>query len=133
MGYDGAMQDQITLGGKSVRITLTPAAQQALEQRSAPLYVEAELYFSCLIRKQMRIYEQPAQHFHGEGEPACDGKLRVFFRPVMTRACGKDYEGDEPPLTDFPLAKIEAYTPRWIELDFHGGQWSGEFGYQASL
>lgn len=123
------MQNEITIGGKSVHITLSPAAQKALSQRSNPLFVEMELYFSCLIRKQVRFYEQAAEHFHVAGENACDGKLRVFFRPVMTRACGKDYEGDEPPLTDFPLAKVEAYTPRWLNIDNQHGQWLGEFGY----
>jgi hypothetical protein len=132
MGYHGAMENQITLGDKSVTITLSPAAQAALSTRNEPLYVEMELYFSCLIRKQVRFYEQAAAHFHGDGKPAFDDKLHVFFRPVMTRTCGNDYEGDEPPLTDFPLAKVQAYTPRWLQIDYQGGQWQGEFGYQAS-
>jgi hypothetical protein len=132
MGYHGVMKEQVSLAGKSLTVSLSPAAEKALNGRHTPLFVEMELYFSCLIRKQVRFYEQAADHFQTAGETVFHDKLRVFFRPVMTRACGKDYEGDEPPLTDFPLAKVEAYTPRWLTLHFEGGQWQGEFGYQAS-
>jgi hypothetical protein len=59
-------------------------------------------------------------------------RLRVSFRPVMTSVCGKDYEGDEPPLTDFPIVKPHAYVPHWLRIDYRHGQWQGEFGYGAA-
>jgi len=46
----------------------------------------------------------------------------------MTRACPVHGEGGPPPLTDFPLVRREAFTPRWARLD-HDGAWRGEFGW----
>ena len=63
-----------------------------------------------------------------EGTPVTAG-LTLRFRPVMTRHCGKDYEGDEPPLTDFPIQNTRPYVPRWLRIDHHKGQWLSEFDY----
>ena len=118
------MVTDITIANKPVKLDLSPAAQQALESRTSPLYAEMELYFSCLIRFKVRFYEKAS---HDEGVAVSD-KLIVNFRPVMTQACGKNYEGDEPPLTDFPIIKQDAFVPKWLRIDFRQGEWQGEFG-----
>lgn len=123
------MVTDITIANKPVKLALSPAAQQALEARSTPLYAEMELYFSCLIRFKVRFYEQASQ---AEGAAVSD-KLIVNFRPVMTQACGKDYEGDEPPLTDFPIVKQDAFVPKWLRIDFRHGEWHGDFGLSDSM
>ena len=125
-------QQSIDIDGRTVAIELSKAASKALGQRSAPLLVEMELYFSCLIRKQVRFRDAAA--VSGDNENAnntvtLNDQLQVSFRPVMTRVCGKDYEGDEPPLTDFPIAKTRPYVPRWLHIDYRKNQWQGEFGY----
>jgi hypothetical protein len=116
---------RVDLNEKPVRIEITKTAMRALQERDSPLYLEMELYFSCLIRKQLRIHEQ------WSGNPATQvtDKLYIAFRPVMTAACGKDFDGDAPPLTEFPIAKTSPYVPKWVTLDYHHGQWAGEFGY----
>ena len=118
------MVTDIMLANKPLKLHLSQAAQQALDSRSAPLYAEMELYFSCLIRFKVRFYEQAS---HTEGVSVSD-KLIVNFRPVMTETCGKHYEGDEPPLTDFPIVKPDVFVPKWLQIDFQHGQWQGEFG-----
>ena len=118
------MVTDITIANKPVKLDLSPAAQQALEARTSPLYAEMELYFSCLIRFKVRFYEKASP---SEGVAVSD-KLIVNFRPVMTEACGKDYEGDEPPLTDFPIVKQDAFVPKWLQIDYRHGEWQGEFG-----
>lgn len=123
------MVTDITIANKPVKLDLSSAAQQALDARATPLYAEMELYFSCLIRFKVRFYEQVS---HGEGVAVTD-KLVVNFRPVMTEACGKDYEGDEPPLTDFPIVKQDAFVPKWLRIDFRHGEWRGEFGLSDSM
>ncbi len=117
---------QVELGGKTLQVTLTPAATRALSRRTQPLEAQMELYFSCLVRLKVRFLEPPG----GDSVPATD-QLAISFRPVMTARCGKDYPGEEPPLTDFPLARPEAFTPRWLHIDFRRGEWSGEFGFSA--
>ena len=109
------LNHQIELQGKPVEVTLSERARDALSRRIKPLAVEMELYFSCLIRKQVRFYD--ADNGANEKNPLesrLNDRLRIRFRPVMTKACGKDYEGDEPPLTDFPIANFLVVLPHYL-------------------
>jgi hypothetical protein len=105
-------------------VTLSNAALKALSSRNKMLVAEMELYFSCLIRKQVRFKES----LEGEVINVTD-QLAIRFRPVMTKSCGIDYEGDEPPLTDFPIQKADAFVPHWLKIDFKKDEWIGEFGF----
>lgn len=118
------MQIKTKIQNKLVVITLTKSAEKALSNRKSTLVAEMELYFSCLIRKQVRFRENEEDNMVAAHE-----NLAVRFRPVMTEVCAVDYEGDEPPLTDFPIQKPEAFTPKWLNIDFKKGEWLGEFGF----
>lgn len=120
------MQTKIQMLHRAIDVSLTAAAEKALTQRATPLLAEMELYFSCLIRKAVRFHETDS-----DDSIAINDKLRLRFRPVMTKHCGTDYEGDEPPLTDFPIAEAARYVPHWLKIDYKGGQWHGEFGYAS--
>ncbi|MFO7602269.1 MAG: hypothetical protein R6X06_00475 [Gammaproteobacteria bacterium] len=121
------MHTRIELAGHDLAVELTPAAEQALAQSSQGICAEMELYFSCLIRKKVRFHDLAK----ASGAVAVSERLGVTFRPVMTRACGTDYAGEEPPVTDFPLHKAEAFMPRWLKIDFRQGEWQGEYGFTA--
>lgn len=119
-----ALKTRVELNGKPVEVCLSRAAEQALAHRQRPLLAEMELYFSCLIRYKVRFHEQA-----NNNGVAVNDKLHLRFRPVMTARCGNDYDGDEPPLTDFPIERPAAFTPHWLNIDYRHGQWQGEFGY----
>lgn len=118
------MEKQIKIQGKTVAVSLTQSAEKALALRDKALVAEMELYFSCLIRKQVRFRENLEDDAVNVTE-----RLAVRFRPVMTKVCGIDYEGDEPPLTDFPIKKPESFIPHWLKIDFKKEEWVGEFGF----
>ena len=118
------MQTDVYVMNKKVDVVLSHAAEKALAKRQSPLYAEMELYFSCLIRLKVRFYEEQVYSEH----VGVNDKLYLSFRPVMTSHCNKDYEGDEPPLTDFPINNPSAFVPKWVEIDYRNGQWRGEFG-----
>lgn len=118
------MEKQIEIQGKAVAVSLSKAAEKALAMRDKTLIAEMELYFSCLIRKQVRFKENVEGNLVNVTE-----QLAVRFRPVMTKTCGIDYEGDEPPLEDFPIEKPEAFVPHWLKIDFKNNEWMGEFGF----
>ncbi len=112
--------------GKNIELHLTAAAEKQLLVQDALLCVEMELYFSCLVRKQVRIRKNLDSPFIVD----VSEKLQLGFRPVMTKTCSvASCEGDAPPLSDFPIARPESYIPHWLKLDYKKGIWSGEFGY----
>lgn len=121
------MQTQVLLFNKPVEVLISGAAERQLKSRSTDLLAEAELYFSCLIRKKMRFYEN---HKADDSVSVCNG-LQLRFRPIMTEKCGNDYEGDSPPVTDFPIEKPQAYVPHWVSIDYNGREFTGEFGYRS--
>lgn len=118
------MKEQIEILGRKIDITISEAAIKALAARDTTLVAEMELYFSCLIRKQVRFKDVIDIDVVNVTD-----KLAVRFRPVMTASCGLDYEGDEPPLTDFPIKKPESFIPHWLKIDFKKNEWIGEFGF----
>ena len=120
------MKHTAQINGRPVSIELTGAAEKALGERQQPLLAEMELYFSCLIRKQVRFRDLADE---ADTVSAAD-QLQIRFRPVMTAKCKVgEYEGDEPPLTDFPITRPDSYIPKWLRIDFKHGQWVGDFGY----
>lgn len=129
-------QQSIEIDGRPVAVELSKTAIKALAKRSTPLLAEMELYFSCLIRKQVRFRDALTSNENSDEDTistvTLSDQLQVCFRPVMTRVCGKDYEGDEPPLTDFPIVNGRAYVPRWLRIDYRKKQWQGEFGFERS-
>ena len=113
------------LDGRAIRLRLTAAAEKALAERTQPLYAEMELYFSCLIRKKVRFYEVAESELY---VPVSD-KLELRFRPVMTARCHIGEVDEAPPLTDFPIDRGNRFIPHWLTIDYHNGEWQGDFGY----
>lgn len=116
----------LDLGGRTLELRLSASAQRRLAAGGAPLVAEMELYFSCLIRKRVRF---PAAPHAGATCVRVGEHLTVCFRPVMTRACAVEGVEGSPELEAFPIWRPEAFLPRWLELDWRGHAWSGEFGF----
>jgi hypothetical protein len=86
-----------------------------------------ELYFSCLIRKQVRFRDFVAEP--GSDTVPVNDRLHVRFRPVMSQGCDVAGHLDGPPLTDFPIVAGERFTPGRLEIDYRDGEWCGQFSY----
>ncbi|MDH5182531.1 MAG: DUF4094 domain-containing protein [Gammaproteobacteria bacterium] len=110
-----------------MEITITHKAIQALDSLVSPLDVEMELYFSCLIRKQVTY---PASH-HKDARPIQSGhpNLNLYFRPVMTKQCVVGESSKTPGLIPFPMQDKPGLMPKWFVLDHDGKGWVGDFGY----
>jgi hypothetical protein len=117
----------IPFGKGSLEVRLTPRAKDALAALEAPLAVELELYFSCLIRKRVNFTAASSQDAAASGK--LSDQLSVNFRPVMTKACSLREAAGRPDLETFPIVNAAAFTPKWLELDRAHGEWRGEFGW----
>lgn len=119
----------ITIQNKPVQIHLTKSAEKALQQRNSALYVEMELYFSCLIRKQVLFHDRQRQ----TDSVSVNDKLSVSFHPVMTESCLLKEAEPEPAKSDFDIQRRDCFTPRWLKLDYKKGNWLGEYGYKTTI
>jgi len=122
------MDEVIVHDGRSLKLRITPSASRQLDRRQSPLFLELELYFSCLVRKRVYVRD----HIE-DGAVVLNDKLSVRFRPVVTEQCAmRDVERDNPPVKDMPVAEPGRYFPHWLTLDFRRGDWVAEFGYATA-
>ena len=123
-------EQSVEMMGKKIQIDMSRRAERELGNRVEPLFIEMELYFSCLLRKEIRIYETRREQLNEEFSTQLSDLLQISFSPVMTKSCSvSSCEGDKPPLSDFPIEKPQSYVPKWLKLDFKKGVWCGDFGY----
>lgn len=114
---------------RTMELKISQKAQSHLDKRQAPLYVELELYFSCLIRKRVLVHDEPVAD--GILIPSNQKNLLLQFRPVMTKSCSvQDVVGDSPDLERFPIKRAERFFPKWVKIDFKKGKFWADFGYQ---
>lgn len=73
----------VEINGRPVSVEWSKAAARELAQRTQPLVVELELYFSCLVKKFVHFHEAAPQR----NIIAVSDKLAIFFRPVTSTAC----------------------------------------------
>ena len=123
-------KQNVEMLGKQIQVEISKHAERQLSNRTTPLFVEMELYFSCLLRKEIRIRETLRERLDEEFSAQFSDLLHISFRPVMTKSCSvSSCAGEKPPLSDFPIERPQSYIPKWLKLDFKKGEWCGDFGY----
>lgn len=123
------MRYEVKLNDRLVSVTVSDAALLRLRKKTKPLLIEIELYFSCLIKKVCHFRETDTIDDYVR---VLDG-LYINFRATMTNKCSID-GFDKNDIADFPIVNQKPYIPKWVNLDFSGNKWVGEFGYvQQSL
>lgn len=121
---------EVRLFDRPLRVQLTRQAVAAANALQGPLTVEAELYFSCMIRKAVRFrHTNPDQTLPTGSHASLLKNLSLQFRPVTTQHCQIEVGAGVPPLETMPVTRPQAFVPRWVSIDFHHGDWLGEFGY----
>ena len=121
--------DRVDILGKPVQFDISESALRALPRNRYPILVELELYFSCLIRKQVRFREivqlEDAAKQYTQVVPG----LYSCFRAVTTQHCSIADVGESPPVQNMPVKKPARFVPDWAKIDYRSGQWLGEYGF----
>ncbi|MHB8743556.1 MAG: hypothetical protein ACYC9L_10565 [Sulfuricaulis sp.] len=121
---------KIKLYGKPVRVELGSAAERMLEQRTAPLFVEVQLIFGCMIAKRVWFHDEA----HSEAVSVTP-KLSVWFRPARyEKACSFDEIDNGAVASDYPMAvDRKRFVPDVVRIDYRAGKWSGDFTYSMDV
>jgi hypothetical protein len=113
------------LGEKELLVKWSARAGEALSNRSEPLIVEMQLYFSCVVKKRVVFHD--AANFESL---AVNDNLQIAFRTIQSAKCDPQEFARNYPIgrvLDSPAAA--KMIPSWVAIDFRRGQWQGEFGY----
>ena len=123
----------IDLHGKQVFIDLSADALSACRESSRPIICQVELYFGCLVRKQVRFREMSPLAANEENYTRVVPGFFAGFRAVASQNCLIRDAGDKPPVETMPIRKAERFVPDWIKIDHRAGQWIGEYGFKRTI
>lgn len=115
----------VVINGRNVAVEWTRAAANELARRKTPLFVELELYFSCLVKKFVHFREDARDRT----AVAASDKLLLYFRPVTSTACSFEVAerlGRQPEM-ELHTAAVARIAPKQVSLDFARGAWRGSF------
>lgn len=114
-----------SLYDKPVHVGISSRAESELARRGTPLLVEMELYFSCLIGKTVRFDDAT----HGDHFEQAAPNLQIGFHAVQTHSCSiASLTAPKPGRDAFPIRRPERFVPKWLQIDFRDGRWTGMFG-----
>ena len=117
----------VTINDHPVLVEWTAAAAQALAERTTPMFVELELYFSCMVKMLVHFRED------SRGKPAVPvtDKMQLYFRPVTSTACTfevADQLGRQPE-RDIDSEVLRRLAPKRVSIDHVAGAWRGSFSF----
>ncbi len=116
--------EMLMLDGQQINIALTDRAQQALHQRSQPLVVEMQLYFSCMVKKRTIFHT-------GTDAPTStpiNQHLGIAFRCVQSESCDpEEFAAHYPGKKTLVTTSAIKMHPRELYIDHKNDQWTGEF------
>ncbi len=117
----------VVINGKDVLVEWSAAAERELARRQAPLFVELELYFSCLVKKFVHFRDDS----RGRPTVAASDKLHLYFRPVTSTACSFEVAerlGRQPEI-DIDSQALRKIAPKRVAISHERGAWRGSFNW----
>ena len=117
----------VVLENKCLRVEWTDRANRALQTRFEPLIIEMQLYFSCVVKKRVL--------FHNSSEldvTDVNNSIKITFRSIQSAACDPEAFAKSYPVgkvLDSPA--VTKMIPSRLSIDFHQGQWQGDFNYKS--
>lgn len=115
----------VSINGRDVRVEWTAGAARELARRQTPLFVELELFFSCLVKKFVHFREDA----RGRSTVAATDKLLLYFRPVTSTACTIEVAerlGRQPEI-ELDSDAVMKIAPKRVRIDHAGGVWRGSY------
>ena len=114
----------ITVSGKEVEVRWSAAAERLLALREAPLIVELELAFACMVRKTVRFHESPGLT---AASGICIPVTETLALQIVTRV--PDACAAPTPSATVRNPALRQFVPRWVRIDHVQGVWVGEYGW----
>jgi hypothetical protein len=118
-------QCRCRLGKKELLVKWSARAGEALSNRSEPLIVEMQLYFSCMVKKRVVFHDAANLE-----TLTVNDRLQIAFRSIQAAKCDPQEFARNYPVGQVLSSPAAAkMAPAWVAIDFRQGRWQGEFGY----
>lgn len=118
-----AERSEVNLRGRSMQVLWTRRADRELSRRQGPLYVEMQLYYTCVVKKRVVFHDRcdlPVEQV--------DPRLSVSFRMVQSTRCDpREFAEHFPVQRELAPERAKGVGAKRLLLDFRRGGWEGEF------
>ncbi|MCW8887642.1 MAG: hypothetical protein OQK25_01120 [Gammaproteobacteria bacterium] len=117
------LSNSIIIRGHAVAINITRRAENQLALRTAPLIVEMQIYFSCVVKKRVLFHESSELE-----TTEVNDRMQVGFRAVQSNSCDPvEFANNFPIKQPIETEGATKMHPKSLTLDYKHGQWIGEF------
>lgn len=114
---------RVALRGGMLTVRWTPRAERALNSRGAPLPVEMQLYFACVVKKRVLFPDAASPD-----AVSVDDRFLVDLSTVESDRCDPSaFAVNHPVRRKLDSAGANRMRARELLLDFRKGRWQGEF------
>jgi hypothetical protein len=118
-------QKTVRINQRDVEVRWTDRAEQVLRESQAPLIVELQLYFSCVVKKRV-LFHQRVEF----STTVVNNRLEVAFQPVASAVCDpREFAASYPAARNLSQGVAARMVPTVVEIDYRRGNWEGQFGY----
>ena len=113
----------VLLRDKSLLVSWTKRADQALKKRTQPLIAEMQLYFSCVVKKRVLFHDDAS-----EPSISVNPNLAIRFRAVPASSCSpEEFARNYPIDGEFDSQASKQMRPSQLNIDFKNQQWIANF------
>lgn len=113
----------LTLRDTDLQLSWTHRAQRQLDKRSTPLYLDLQLYFSCVVQKRVLFSETPLTD-----SLAANQQIYLRFRALQAEACDPQIFAHEHPVQrELTSSFAQKMAPSQLYLDYRRSDWWGSF------
>lgn len=118
-----AFSQIVDLKKKPLSVRWTRRAEHKIQQRNKPLFVEMQLYFSCVVKKRVLFHDLLDQ----ETVPV-NSLVNVCFHTVQSTSCDpEEFAKNFPVKREFQSGAAGRMRASMLSIDYRDGQWCGEF------
>ena len=110
--------------GRKLIVDWTETAEKQLRERSTPLIVEMQLYFSCTVQKLVYFHDA----FDHPDIVTLDDRLKVCFQPIKASVCDPvEFARSHPTDYQFTSDAAKKMSSKHLTIDWVDGGWQGKF------
>lgn len=118
-------RQSVVINRSNVEVSWTARAERELQRSEQALFVELQLYFSCVVQKRV-IFHRRVEF----DTTAVRDRLEIAFRPIASAVCDpREFALQHPAGEDLSSGVAARMVPRAVELDFRQNIWEGSFHY----
>lgn len=118
-------RQSVVINRSTVEVSWTARAERELQRSEQALFVELQLYFSCVVQKRVIFHRQVEFD-----TTVVTDRFEIAFRPVASPVCDpREFALQHPAGEELSSGVAAGMVPRAVELDFRRNTWEGCFYY----